>query len=352
MVYESIYKEAFNIYSNVLKSEEGSHGLDYIKNRGFNEELIDKYQIGFSPKDDSGQFLTKLLVKKFNKIDILKSGLSKIDSESLSMKDSVGKQRIVFPIFGFGKPTGISARTIFDDVKPKYKSLCFERLGIYNSEILLYNPKIIYLCEGAIDCLSLLTMGLNAIGIFGVQNIGKEYYKYFEKFTGKIIISVDNDEAGKSSLNRIGSLLYSFGIKEVEYKFLEESDEKVDLNDILIKYGPNISRLKFLEIKSNILEIKKEMPKKQIEYTSYDKYNIDLYKIVSSFVGDLKQESGGRFRCSCPFHKERTPSFVVETEKNYYKCYGCGKFGGPVKFVMDILNIDYKNAIERIKQIL
>ena len=47
----------------------------------------------------------------------------------------------------------------------------------------------------------------------------------------------------------------------------------------------------------------------------------------------------------CPFHDEKTPSFIVSPSKNIYKCFGCGKGGGPVQFLMDHDSLSFPEAI-------
>ena len=50
----------------------------------------------------------------------------------------------------------------------------------------------------------------------------------------------------------------------------------------------------------------------------------------------------------CPFHDEKTPSFTVSPSKNIYKCFGCGKGGGPVQFLMDHDSLSYPEAIRNL----
>jgi len=47
----------------------------------------------------------------------------------------------------------------------------------------------------------------------------------------------------------------------------------------------------------------------------------------------------------CPFHNEKTPSFSVSPGKNIYKCFGCGKAGNPVNFVMEHEQMSYVDAL-------
>ena len=73
---------------------------------------------------------------------------------------------------------------------------------------------------------------------------------------------------------------------------------------------------------------------------------IDIVDLVSKYTS-LKK-SGVNFKSNCPFpgHSEKTPSFMVSKSKQLWYCFGCHKWGGPVKFIMDIENCEFKEAIE------
>ena len=70
----------------------------------------------------------------------------------------------------------------------------------------------------------------------------------------------------------------------------------------------------------------------------------DIIEVISSFV-KLKR-SGANMVGLCPFHNEKTPSFTVNKAKGIYKCFGCGKSGDDVQFLMDHENFDYIQAIK------
>ena len=50
----------------------------------------------------------------------------------------------------------------------------------------------------------------------------------------------------------------------------------------------------------------------------------------------------------CPFHKEKTPSFTVNEEKGFYHCFGCGKHGSVIDFVMETEGLSFPEAVERL----
>ncbi|RMR61117.1 DNA primase [Pseudomonas cichorii] len=72
----------------------------------------------------------------------------------------------------------------------------------------------------------------------------------------------------------------------------------------------------------------------------------DIVDVVSSRV-QLKK-TGKNFSACCPFHKEKTPSFSVSPDKQFYYCFGCGAGGNALGFVMDHDNLDFPQAVEEL----
>ena len=70
----------------------------------------------------------------------------------------------------------------------------------------------------------------------------------------------------------------------------------------------------------------------------------DIVDVVSGYVR-LTKRSGANLFGLCPFHSEKTPSFSVNRDKQIYHCFGCGKGGGVISFVMDMESLSYPEAI-------
>ena len=69
----------------------------------------------------------------------------------------------------------------------------------------------------------------------------------------------------------------------------------------------------------------------------------DLVDLVSESVRLTKK--GNSYWGCCPFHSEKTPSFHVVPDRQIYKCFGCGKGGGAINFVMELENLPYRDAV-------
>ncbi len=76
------------------------------------------------------------------------------------------------------------------------------------------------------------------------------------------------------------------------------------------------------------------------------KNSIDIVDVVGSFI-ELRK-AGANYKANCPFHGEKTPSFVVSPTKQIYHCFGCGVGGDSIKFVMELEKLTYPEAIEKL----
>ncbi|MFB0921068.1 MAG: DNA primase [Oscillospiraceae bacterium] len=70
----------------------------------------------------------------------------------------------------------------------------------------------------------------------------------------------------------------------------------------------------------------------------------DIADVVSQYVR-LNKKSGSNLFGLCPFHSEKTPSFSVAPDKQIYHCFGCGKGGSVINFIMEIENLSYPDAV-------
>jgi len=74
---------------------------------------------------------------------------------------------------------------------------------------------------------------------------------------------------------------------------------------------------------------------------------------VSDVVGSRIQlkKNGGTFKACCPFHQEKTPSFHVNAQKNFYHCFGCGASGNSINFLREYENLSFNEAVEELAKI-
>lgn len=70
----------------------------------------------------------------------------------------------------------------------------------------------------------------------------------------------------------------------------------------------------------------------------------DIVDVISDYVTLRRQ--GVNYQCCCPFHNEKTPSFIVSPAKGLFKCFGCGKGGNVITFVMEHESVSYAEALK------
>ena len=84
------------------------------------------------------------------------------------------------------------------------------------------------------------------------------------------------------------------------------------------------------------------------EITEQIKERLGVAEIIGEY---LKLERAGlNYKALCPFHNEKTPSFMVNTEKNFWYCFGCQKGGDIFSFVMEMEGLEFREALERLAE--
>jgi DNA primase len=76
--------------------------------------------------------------------------------------------------------------------------------------------------------------------------------------------------------------------------------------------------------------------------------NNDVATVIGAYFA--LQRSGSTFKALCPFHKEKTPSFMVNPQRQIYHCFGCGAGGDVFRFVMDYEKVDFMTAVKMLAQ--
>ena len=74
----------------------------------------------------------------------------------------------------------------------------------------------------------------------------------------------------------------------------------------------------------------------------------DIVNIIGQYV-QLKK-SGKNYTGLCPFHEERTPSFSVASDRQFYHCFGCGRGGNVFNFIQELEGLSFQEAVVRVAE--
>lgn len=213
-----IYNLALKYYQNNLMSGMGKDARNYLENRSINEEIIKKFELGWSLDDNN---LTNLLMKKGYTIDLLNQvGLS-------TGNNDLYRNRLMFPLHDLnGRVIGFSGRIITNSKQNKY--LNTKETELFKKGKLLYHyhiakeavriSKNVIIMEGFMDIIRASIYGFdNTIATMGTA-LTKDHISNIKRLSPNIILCFDGDEAGQKATMAAGNL---FGEAGIEVKVIE-----------------------------------------------------------------------------------------------------------------------------------
>lgn len=78
------------------------------------------------------------------------------------------------------------------------------------------------------------------------------------------------------------------------------------------------------------------------------RHKMDLFEVLSAYL--TFQRSGSTYKTLCPFHEERTPSFIIQKGSAHYHCFGCGAHGDAISFLMTHVRMSFTEAVESLAE--
>jgi len=216
---------------NLWESDEGKKiGLNYFKERGYEEDIIKKFELGYSPQKKD-VFTKAALQKLYSKEYILKSGLS-IEVQNNELIDRF-RERVIFPIHSFsGRILGFGGRALNPNAKAKYQNS--PESAIYNKSKILYGiffaknsiskKDNCYIVEGYTDVISLNQKGVENVVSASGTALSVDQIKLINRFTNNITILFDGDTAGIKASFRSLDLILKEGMNVKVIPFPENED--------------------------------------------------------------------------------------------------------------------------------
>jgi DNA primase len=229
----------------LFETEEGQDiGLSYLKERGFREEIIKKFQLGYSPEQRDA-FAKEAIAKQYNAELLLKTGL--VVNRHEHLQDNY-RGRIIFPVHNHsGKVLGFGARILkSNDRAPKYINTPENEIyvkskilyGSYFARQAIDKSNECLLVEGYTDVISLHQSGIENVVASGGTSLTVDQLRLIKKYTNNLTIIYDGDAAGiKAALRGLDMALEEgLNVKLVLIPDNEDPDSYVN------KVGPSIFR--------------------------------------------------------------------------------------------------------------
>ncbi len=222
-----------NFHQNLLHTEKGKAiGLSYFKERGFTDESIKKFELGYA-LDEWSAFTDKALEKKYELRYLEKTGLTIVNENK---RFDRFKGRVIFPIHSMsGRVLGFGGRTLLKDAKvAKYvnspESEIYHKskilYGIFQAKQRIAQLDSCYLVEGYTDVISLHQAGIeNAVASSGTA-LTQDQIRLLKRITENVVVLFDGDAAGiRASLRGIDLILEEgMNVKVVSFPDGEDPD--------------------------------------------------------------------------------------------------------------------------------
>ncbi|MCG2418488.1 DNA primase [Aequorivita sp. F47161] len=250
-------------HTTLLKTEEGKAiGLSYFKERGFTDETIKKFELGYSP--DSWDAFTSHAIKKGYKLEFLeKTGLTIVKEEKQFDRF---KGRVMFPILSMsGRTLGFGGRILTSDKKAaKYlnspESDIYHKskvlYGIFNAKQSIAKEDNCYLVEGYTDVIQFHQTGIHNVVSSSGTALTAEQIRLINRLTKNITVLFDGDAAGlRASLRGIDLILeQGMNVKICTFPLGEDPDSfsrKNSLEELTLYLEENAKD--FITFKASLL---------------------------------------------------------------------------------------------------
>lgn len=293
-----IHEIANDYFQELLwNSQEGkSIGLSYFKERELKDDIIRKFQLGYSPEKKDA-FTAYALEKGYNKEILEKSGLSIFPENTPSGVDRF-RERVMFPIHSFsGRVLGFGARILKNNVKTA-KYLNSPETEIYHKSNVLYGlnqskqaisrKNICLLVEGYMDVIALHMSGIENVVASSGTSLTTEQIKLIKRLTENVTILFDGDNAGIKASFRSIDMLLTEGMN-IRVLLFPDGDDP----DSFARKHPQDYVEKFIEEKAmDFIDFKAEILLKDVGEDPIKKAEAirDIVKSVSFVQNALKRE--------------------------------------------------------------
>ncbi|MGI6608243.1 MAG: DNA primase [Erysipelotrichaceae bacterium] len=236
-ITHKLLKEAVNFCQYELNSKDGEPYKKYLNKRNIDKKLIEKFQIGYNPKDDKlYSFLSK---KGYKDNDIINANLARLTNNGIR---DVFFNRIMIPISDIdGNPIGFTARSIDSNVDIKYinssDTPIFKKsnavFNLHRAKEKIRETKFVILAEGPMDVIAFDRIGFqNAVCSLGTSTTRNQLIT-IKRFTNTILLAFDGDKAGQSAILKTGKDCLKEGFEVI----VLNNETEYDPDEIINRYS-------------------------------------------------------------------------------------------------------------------
>jgi DNA primase len=299
--YVDITERAAKIYQDLLFKDSGKHALEYIKKRGFSDEMIKKYRIGYAPKSN-------IIASSFNNIKI-----DKLTSTGLVRVGDYGpydffRDKLMFPIFNaHNQIVAFSGRSL-DGSEPKYinttdTELFHKRKTLFGFNFAresIHRANRSIVVEGQIDAIQMQNHGFGeTVAPLGTA-LTEDHISILCKSNRNIVFCFDGDTAGQKAAIRACTLVLPFLRETSDVRFAFVTGGK-DPDEILKNSGESAMR-KIIDSSVPLIDFLWESVNKNYLVntpggrTSAEKYLKDCISKITDkiFQNEIEQEYNSR----------------------------------------------------------
>lgn len=281
----NIMSDASKFFQNNLNTKDGVSALEYLKKRGFDLNSIKELEFGLSTSNNS--LLNFLNKKGYKNEDTDKTSLISLENKP----HDVFVNRIMIPVHDLdGNIVGFTGREYLSNNGPKYinskETTIFKKgtilFNYHRAKNYVRNNHELIIVEGNMDALKMYANGIkNVIALMGTA-LTTDHVNAIKKMRTKVILMLDNDDAGKLGMYQNGNILKKSGI-DPEIVLL--SDAK-DPDEYITKNG--IQKFEnILKNRDSFISYKLEYLKNNLNLNDIS----DLSKYIKLVISDLKKDN-------------------------------------------------------------
>ncbi len=278
-----IYDLSLKFYINNINTTGGKEAKQYLYKRGITDEIIKEFQIGLAL--NGKDTLSKILLKKFNEKDIMKSGL--VNKNAYGYLD-LFYDRIMFPLYDLnGNIVAYSGRIYNKEDNSKYFNT--RETEIFKKGQLLYNyhrakdaarqKNQIIVMEGFMDVIRAHIINIkNVIATMGTA-VTKEQALLIKRMAKEVILCFDGDEAGAKATMACADELIKIGVTPKVIRL----EDGMDPDEYITKYGKEFERK--IENTMSIMDFKLQYLKKGKNLSN----TVDEAKYISEAIKEINK---------------------------------------------------------------